>query len=307
MPDKPSAELSIDERLVRRLVASQAPGLVDADASVSHVEDGWDCSVWRVGSRYAARLPRRAAAVQLTVNEHRFLDPIGARLTDVGLGSPVPLVHGRPDSDYPWPWSIVPWFDGESGIRVPRAARRGWAGRLAAGLDALHRPADPGYPVNPVRGVPLADRAAVVASRFTDARALDTAPPAQLDALERAWGDALAAPVWDGPALWLHGDPHPGNMIADGGDLLALIDFGDMTAGDPACDLATAWLTFDAAGRDDFRAALGKRVDAATWRRARGWAASLALILLLLSDDNPDYLALGRETAAEVAASTDVS
>ena len=88
----------------------------------------------------------------------------------------------------------------------------------------------------------------------------------------------------------------------DARELVALIDFGDVTAGDPAYDLAVAWLAFDAAGRSVFQVA-SPHVDAATWTRARAWAAAVALILLQQSDDNPDYLALGIETADEVAKS----
>ncbi|HET8780683.1 MAG TPA: phosphotransferase, partial [Agromyces sp.] len=45
-------------------------------------------------------------------------------------------------------------------------------------------------------------------------------------------------------------------------------------AGDPATDLATAWLTFDARSRQIFREEIERRrgLDAATWDRARGWA-----------------------------------
>ena len=57
-----------------------------------------------------------------------------------------------------------------------------------------------------------------------------------------------------------------------------MVDFGDVTAGDPATDLATAWLTFDARARRRFRAELDERrgVDEATWDRARGWALVIA-------------------------------
>lgn len=73
-----------------------------------------------------------------------------------------------------------------------------------------------------------------------------------------------------------------------------------MTAGDPAYDLAVAWLAFDAAGRRAFIAATAGRYDAATWVRAHAWAAAIALMLLANSDDEPAYAALGREANTEV-------
>ena len=94
--------------------------------------------------------------------------------------------------------------------------------------------------------------------------------------LTRVWDEALAAPSWHGPAVWVHGDVHPGNLIADGGRLSAMIDFGDLCGGDPACDLAIAWTGFTPVGRSRFRRRLGDRYDEATWLRARGWAVAMA-------------------------------
>jgi aminoglycoside phosphotransferase (APT) family kinase protein len=102
--------------------------------------------------------------------------------------------------------------------------------------------------------------------------------------------------------VWIHGDLHPGNLVARGPELIAIIDFGDVTAGDPAYDLAVAWLTFDAAGRSAFVGAIGDRYDAATWTRARGCAAAFALVMLDQSDDNPEYATLGAEALRELMA-----
>jgi aminoglycoside phosphotransferase (APT) family kinase protein len=304
MAVKPAAEIRIDERLVRELVEAQAAHIVARDLAITHVDEGWDCSVWRIGEDHAARLPRRAAAAALTVNEHRFLHPIGERLAAAGLGSPVPLVHGRPDAGYPWSWSLVRWFEGEPGIGVSRAKRMGWALPLAAGVAAIHIPAARGYPRNPVRGVPLTDRARVIGERFASARAAGRESPHTLDALERAWHAGLAAPPWGREPVWLHGDLHPGNVIAREDELVALIDFGDLTAGDPASDLATAWLTFDGAGRSAFRGALEGHYDPATWTRARAWAAALCVLLLQHSDDDPLYARLAADGATEIEVDT---
>jgi aminoglycoside phosphotransferase (APT) family kinase protein len=102
--------------------------------------------------------------------------------------------------------------------------------------------------------------------------------------------------------MWIHGDLHPGNLIADGGSLRAIIDFGDVTSGDPAYDLAVAWLAFDADGRDAFRRATAGRYDDDAWRRARAWAAAVAVLLLAHSDDEPAYATLAAETLVELEA-----
>jgi aminoglycoside phosphotransferase (APT) family kinase protein len=300
MPDKPSAEFVIHEDLVRALVSSQAAVIPDAATlPLRHVADGWDCSVWRLGDDLAVRLPRRALAAPLVLHEQVVLPAIAARLGTSGVGIPAPVVNGRPEIGYPWSWSIVPWFEGSAGLGIPRADRSGWAAPLASALLALHVVAPADHPINPVRGVPLARRADAVATRFTSLSGrVDT------DALahaKRLWDAALDAQPWVEAAVWIHGDLHPGNLIARGSELTAIIDFGDVTAGDPAYDLAVAWLAFDATGRQQFITATADHYDAATWTRAHGWAAAVALILLDQSDDNPDYAALGAEALDELS------
>ena len=121
---------------MRALVASQAtriPGA--ASLPLVHAADGWDCSVWRLGDELAVRLPRRALAAPLILHEQEVLSEIAGRLAPTGVGVPAPVVHGRPGFGYPWSWSVVPWFHGQSGLGIPRATRTGWArsaGRRAA-------------------------------------------------------------------------------------------------------------------------------------------------------------------------------
>lgn len=296
MPDKPAAEFVVDEQLVRDLLRDQASALPGAgDLPVGLVAEGWDNTLWRVGDAYAARLPRRAIAAPLTVNEHRVLPDIARRLAPTGVGVPAPLVQGRPSESFPWPWSVVPWMEGEPGIAAPRDIRSSWAVPLARALRALHTPAEAGYPRNPFRGVPLDQRAASFQERLTWLRERDGVDRAALEGIARVWDDAIAAERWQGAPVWIHGDLHPGNVIAQGRTLTGIIDFGDVTAGDPAYDLAVAWLAFDERGREAFVAELDETTDAATWRRARGWAGAVTLMLLHSSDDNPDYFALGMD------------
>jgi aminoglycoside phosphotransferase (APT) family kinase protein len=89
------------------------------------------------------------------------------------------------------------------------------------------------------------------------------------------WEAGLAAPAWDGPGVWVHGDPAPSNLLAVDGRLSAVIDFGTLAVGDPAVDLIAAWTVLDAAQRPAFREALG--VDDATWARGRVWGMAALL------------------------------
>ena len=303
MPDMPAAEVAISAELVRSLVVSQAGDVIRDAATLplAKVAEGWDNELWRLGDDFAVRLPRRSRSAPLVLNEQRALPGIASRLEPTGVGVPAPLVTGHPALGYPWVWSIVPWFEGDGGLGIPRSERGEWAETLAMAIGALHTPAPADHPENPVRGVPLAARAGAVADRLALLRKSSGVSAPLLDRGEDRWDAGLRAPVWPGPPLWIHGDLHPGNLVARDGRLSAIIDFGDVTAGDPAYDLAVAWLAFDAPGRERFRDALGGRYDAASWIRAEAWAAAFAVLLLVHSDDHPEYRRLGLESLEEIA------
>lgn len=302
MPEKPAAEVSIDARLIRGLLAAQAAAAIPDATSLplEKVAEGWDSEVWRLGDQCAVRLPRRALAASLVLNEQSVLPGIADRLGPIGVRVPVPIVDGVAGGGFPWAWSVVPWIDGVAALDQSPSERGVWAPTLARALMALHTKAPAAHPVNPFRGVPLASRTDAVEDRLRTLRATGVLDASSADVVHALWQAGLVAPAWDRTPVWIHGDLHPGNLVAHDGTLAGIIDFGDVTAGDPAYDLAVAWLAFDTAGRDAFIAATGLHYDAGTWVRARAWAAAVVLMLLAHSDDNPAYFALGRDAAAEV-------
>lgn len=287
---KPAAEVSVTADLVARLLAEQHPDL--ADLPLTPVAEGWDNAVIRAGARLAVRVPRRALGARLIRSEQRWLPGLAPRLP---VDVPVPVRRGRPSPSFPWPWSVVPWFDGDLAARTAPADRTSWAGALADVVRALHRPAPRAAPANPYRGTPLAARDTAVRERLRRLGPDDGAAAA------RVWARLVRVPAWSGPPQWVHGDLHPANLLVADGALRAVLDFGDLTAGDPATDLATAWLTFDASGRHAFRARLAPRVrtDLATWQRARGWALVMATAMLT-ADDDPTIVSIGRHALTQV-------
>jgi aminoglycoside phosphotransferase (APT) family kinase protein len=298
MPAMPAAEIDVTVDLVRALLAAQHPDLAGLPLTV--LANGWDNVVLRLGDDLAVRVPRRAAAAELVRHEQEWLPALAPRLP-VPVPSPVRVgipSDGSTGLAFPWAWSVVPWFGGVSALGVDRASRRDVAPDLAAFVAALHVPAPPEAPANPFRGVPLAARDEPVRERLTSGHVPDDGSLLDL------WSRLVEAPAWNGPALWLHGDLHPANLVlAPGGRrLAAVVDFGDMTSGDPATDLATAWITFDAAGRRSFRDAVTARcgTDDATWERARAWALVLGTAFAAHSDDHPAFARLGAETLAQV-------
>jgi aminoglycoside phosphotransferase (APT) family kinase protein len=269
MTDAPPPDFHVDAALAARLVAAQHS---DLSGSIRLVANGWDNAVFRLGEAHAVRMPRRSAAVGLVLHEQRWLPELAPRL-GVAIPSPVRVGAPAPELGYDAPWSIVPWFDGMNALGVDATARGHAAVDLAAFVTDLSAPAPADAPANVYRGVPLADRDEGVRARLASGRVPGAAR------LAAVWDRALAASAWAGPKLWLHGDLHPANLLlSTSGALAAVIDFGDVTSGDPATDLATAWLTFGQRGRRVFRAEVEARraVDDATWDRARGWALVIA-------------------------------
>ena len=288
----PAAEVAVDEALVRTLLAAQFPQW--ADLPLAPLAFGWDNVVMRLGDDLLVRLPRRELAAALVEHEQRWLPHLAPGLP---LAVPAPVGCGRPDCGYPWSWSVVPWLPGEVAATHPPASQAEAARALGAFVRALAQPAPADAPRNAYRGVPLADRAEVTEERFA---ALGLSSD---EAVQAAWRAALEAPAWDGPPMWLHGDLHPANLLVDGGRLAAVIDFGDVCAGDPASDLAVAWMLFDGAARAEFRR--GVEPDDATWTRARGWAVLLGAAILANSADNPLMAGVARRTLAAVVADDD--
>lgn len=256
---EPEAEIDIDVSLVRSLLRDQHPDL--AHQRLQEVGSGWDNAIFRLGSELVVRLPRRQLSVPLVLHEQEWLPELAPNLT---LPVPVPLRRGVPGPRYPWPWSVTRWFPGTAADRVSRNRLALLVEQLARFLVSLHRPAPAAAPRNPYRGIPLAERDQRTREQLTalgNPQAMET------------WDMLCATPAWPGPPMWLHGDLHPSNLIVGKSGLAAVIDFGDICAGDPATDLAVAWLLFDLDLRARFRAVLP--ADSDTWARARAWALAL--------------------------------
>jgi aminoglycoside phosphotransferase (APT) family kinase protein len=256
-------ELELDEPLVRRLLAEQFPEW--AELPLHRIEpSGTVNAIFRLGDELSVRLPRREGPTEPGSVELEWLPKLAPHLP---VEVPLPLAQGRPGAEFPWFWEIHAWVDGET-VPVEQIDAIQAARDLAALVAALQRVDPVGAP--PGRGIPLAARDEQM--RYWWAR-FDGDPRAR-----EAWQRALAAPPWDGPPVWHHGDLDCRNWLVRNGRISGVIDWSSMGAGDPACDVMVAWKLHSAAARDAFRAALP--TDDGTWERARGWAVSQAVAAL---------------------------
>lgn len=280
MADRPAPEVRVDEGLVRRLLQSQHPDL--ASQPLRLLDRGWDNTNFRLGDDLIVRLPHRRAAAELIANEQRWLPELAPRLP---IPIPAPVRSGHCQDGYPWSWSITPWFPGDVAARAPLVDPAADAARLGEFFAALHQPGPADAPTNPYRGHPVD----ALRRRFFDNLAkLD----ASIDsaALATVFETACDAPA-SSERRWMHGDLHTRNMIVADGRLAAVIDWGDICAGDPACDLAGALMLVP--DHLDVVAATAGATEP-TWQRARGWAAHFAVIYLLFGDDDPVMAGIGR-------------
>jgi aminoglycoside phosphotransferase (APT) family kinase protein len=283
MDDAPAAEFDLTVELVRALLADQHPDL--AGLPLRHETHGWDNDVFRLGDDLAVRMPRREVAQLPMHNELAWLAHLAPGLP---VAVPAPVRAGEPGCGYPWQWAVVPWFDGVSAATLEPAARDAYAGPLGTFLGALHRDAPGNAPRNAFRGTAPSDRSAAVLERLSRLDSDGRYPATVTEQLSRLWHIGVTAAPYAGEPVWLHGDPHPHNVVVDpgSGHLVAVIDFGDVTSGDPASDLGVAWLHFTEPGRERFFAAAAV-LDADLQRRARAWAVHYALMMLLLPIGNP--------------------
>lgn len=259
-------EFSIDEALVLRLLQDQFPHF-------SHLplrrvtSTGTDNALYRLGNEMVVRLPRIDWAIDSIHKEATWLPQLAPFLP---VSIPLLIGKGSPIKEYPCPWAIYEWIEGRNPCASDISSTL--VHDLSAFIQAMHKVNLPNGPTSN-RGIPLE----LVDNKTRNAiKQLDEKFDA--NTIIAIWEKALKSPQWSEPPVWIHADLSAGNILIQKGRLNAVIDFGMLGTGDPACDLIIAWNLLTAESRKVFRETLG--VDDFTWERGKGWALSIALIAL---------------------------
>jgi len=301
-------EIPIDAGLVRALVDRAMPHYTDLP--VRRLDSsGSTNALFRLGENLLVRLPRQPGGSAAIAKEAKWLPVLGPSLP---AGVPEVVAVFEPDCGYPERWSVVRWIDGEHPEvvtpKTPAGPRRaGLAVDLAKVVSALGLAEVPSEAASDpalrwYRGEPLATMDAVTRQNIGRCRALNDFGY-DLDAAERLWDEAVRLPgAKDRPApRWYHGDLTAENLLVRDGRLAAVLDFGGLSVGDPAVDLAVAWEVLDPPAREIFRRKLG--VDDATWLRGRAWALSLTFMIWYYWATMPQRrtrsIAVGRNVLAD--------
>ncbi len=277
----PTPEVTAD--LVRDLLRDQHPDL--AGLPIRKVSGGWGNQMWRLGDELAVRVQRMDPTPELQLKERRWLPALAPRLP---LPVPAPVRFGEPSERFPKHWTVMTWVPGEPLDHGTISRGVHAADTLADFLRALHVEAPADAPIAADRGAHPRDCTGGF-EEFLEAVALDSLA----DDVRAVWDDAVAARAWEGPPVWVHGDLHPANVVVSEGTLSGIVDFGDLFAGDPAWDLAAAWVLLPAGTAARFFESYA-RADEAAIRRARGLAAMKGLFLILMGQNGDQGLPGGK-------------
>ncbi|MDP3372322.1 MAG: aminoglycoside phosphotransferase family protein [Candidatus Paracaedibacteraceae bacterium] len=257
-------------------------------------ESGWDNRTYHLGQEMILRFPSGESYANQVKKEQKWLPFLSSKLP---LTIPTPLGLGKPGHGYMWDWSIYNWIPGETAAISKQADKNKLANDLARFLSVL-------YKMNPTNGPPAGkqnyyrggDISVYEHEAINAIKVLESSLDSKV--AKRIW-DLGATTKWENPPVWVHGDISPGNLILQNGHLRAVIDFGLLSVGDPACDFAIAWTFFDAKSRKVFRDRLA--IDNRTWHRGRAWAFWKALIISAgLSNSNNVENSLAQKVIREV-------
>jgi aminoglycoside phosphotransferase (APT) family kinase protein len=275
-----SAEVVVDERLARRLIAQRFPAVELRRLRL--LAEGWDNTVWLVDDRWVFRFPRRALAIPGVEREIALLPRLAPLLP---APIPNPVFAAAASDDFPWPFWGAAHLPGcePADARLSDAARERLARPLARFLRALHAPAVEAaiaaarsLPADPAGRADMARRVDTTERRLHEAEGLGLwRAPSSLRAVLDAARE-LPAPE---PTAVAHGDLHLRHVLVDGsGDLRGVIDWGDLCRADPAIDLSLIWSLFGRDARVAFLDAYGP-VSAEGLLRARVLAVFLCATL----------------------------
>ena len=282
------AEIEITHALVRALLAKEHTDLTAFDPVL--VGEGFDNSAYQVGE-WLFRFPRRTFGGEAIEIELAWLPRLAKELP---LPISAPTRIGSATEEYPWRFAGYRRLPGETADRasLTEAQRAKLAAPLGTFLRALHAiPVPPEAPVDTLGRHEHTRRAPRVIERLrsiTDRELSDRA----IDSVERL----AETPAWNGERVWVHGDLYGRHLLVDEeAALTAVIDWGDLHAGDRAIDLSIAWSFLPPFARSSFLESYGP-VDRDTWARARFRALHYGAALLVYGPNVADtaITALGR-------------
>ncbi|PCI73597.1 phosphotransferase [Candidatus Dependentiae bacterium] len=282
-------EINIDIKLVKNLLSQQFSEWKNLNLELIKPE-GTDNVMYRLGDDKVVRLPRNQIS---SLNIEKEINILPILKPHISISIPEVLAVGKSDESYPFPWLICSQLEGKNlddkdEVDLNQAAID--LGNLVRSMQNINSKNG----ITCKRGESISSRdnavrkAIALSGRFFDTKLLT-----------KLWNNVLKASEWKGDPVWIHGDLHPGNLLAQDGKISGIVDFSFSGIGDPAVDLMVAWTLFTKETREIFRAIV--RPDDATWERARGWALFLGVLgYYYYVESNPAFAAIAKKSLDEV-------
>ncbi len=257
--------LKVNTKLVTKLVAEQFPEWSNLEIKPTETQ-GFNNNTFCLGKDKLIRLPTAERYALQNAKLEKWLPKFVKHLS---LEIPMPIRQAEPSELFPWRWSIYKWIEGKSAnlvklkdIDLNQAAldlaqflnefhKINTSGAPEAGAESFYRGAHPSVYDKEIQLSIKRLQHCIDANKAT-----------------KIWHQALQS-SWNKPPVWVHGDFTIGNIIINNNRVAAIIDFGGIVVGDPACDLMVAWTLFDKENRSIFKSHLS--LDEDTWKRGRGW------------------------------------
>lgn len=276
--------IDITTELVKKLIIAQFPQWQHLEIKPV-AKSGLDNRTFHLGDKMLIRLPSGPDYAIQAKKEATYL-PFLAKNLSLPITCPVGL--GQPTDDFPFCWSINTYLNGETLTKDNIVDLKTFAKELASFLKELQSLDSTNGPLYGTHNFHRGDHPSFYTQEVENVL---NNPPYDLptDKIRTIWQESIAT-KWQASPVWLHGDVAPGNLLIENGHLYAVIDFGIMGIGDPACDYAMAWTFFDQKSRNVFLSDL----DQGTMQRAKAWALWKALITL--DDANPEVSQNAKDT-----------
>lgn len=256
----------ITQELAHKLITEQFPEY--SHLPITNIEkQGHDNCTYRLGNEMLIRLPIDESYALKVPIEQELLPQLAKCLS---FSIPAPIKMGKASKYYPYPFSIYKWLSGKSVnlLTLTEQEKDRLAFDLAKFLKELQA-------IKNVKGLTpgqhnwwRGDHVSVY-DKGARAQIAELADVIDVSKALELWVKACDT-KWNKLPVWIHGDFAIGNMLMQSGKLSAIIDFGGVAIGDPACDLVIAWTFFKYEAREIFMREMN--LDNDTWLRAKAWA-----------------------------------